>query len=604
MNIEHILKSWECTVDESFAKAKKDLSKLVPVKKQVTKNGKSYMTTVYVSKKEAENMKSAPHKPEAKEEPKKTESKLSSVEINKHLRPIRKALGTEKYKEYLKAHGITWEENKENAGADTMRASSAAKKFLEKGGHLDKELFNHMNKGGSVEEFKKQKEQKKAEAEAQKKAEEEAKKKAEAEAKKKAEEEAKKKAEEEAKKKADEEAKKKAEPKGDKPKNTVEIQKQLRPIRKALGTAKYKEYLKAHGISWEENKENEGADTMRASSAAKKFLENGGTLDTDLFEHMKKGGKVSDYEKKTQPKVDEPKADEPKADEPKKKKKKTKKELIAELGDYFKPISLAMPTEFKKYEQHAEDPELKEFFEGLKEVATQEDFDKLIKSKGSEKTKVYFSNLTWEMRKHMTEKKKTFGVKGYKYGFGSTYGKLGNSLNTNKTELTSTQLSKVKAYTGSGYSGLNKYLRDLGDGVTTEKKQNYEDFAKVLNEVLLNDETSTNVMLYRGVKPPAGSDLEKMVNDIKKGNASKYIGANLKDHGFVSTTVKPGQQFSGGIQLHIKAPKGTKGKYINSYSNYKDIEYEYLLPSGTTFEIEEIRQHDSGQIHMLVTVKQ
>src|SRR5690606_7192438 len=54
--------------------------------------------------------------------------KLKAIDVQKHLRPIRKTLGTEKYKEFLQAHGITWERNNNHSGADTMRASMAAKK--------------------------------------------------------------------------------------------------------------------------------------------------------------------------------------------------------------------------------------------------------------------------------------------------------------------------------------------------------------------------------------------------------------------------------------------------------------------------------------------
>lgn len=69
------------------------------------------------------------------------------VDVQKHLRPIRKALGTEKYKEYLKANGITWEENTKSVFADTMRASMAAKKWIEQGNKLDEELYDKMLKG-------------------------------------------------------------------------------------------------------------------------------------------------------------------------------------------------------------------------------------------------------------------------------------------------------------------------------------------------------------------------------------------------------------------------------------------------------------------------
>lgn len=132
-------------------KAKRDKSKLVPVQKQVTRGGKQFMQTFYVSPAEAKQLKEKKKKDSGKS------STKSTVNVKEQLRPIRKALGTERYKEYLKANGITWTPNTESAGADTMRASMATKKWIEAGNSLDEDLYQHMLKGGSVEDYKKNK---------------------------------------------------------------------------------------------------------------------------------------------------------------------------------------------------------------------------------------------------------------------------------------------------------------------------------------------------------------------------------------------------------------------------------------------------------------
>lgn len=134
MSWKYILDDWNNLVEKS----KKNLSKLVPVKKEITRQGKRYMTTVYVKPDEVKN-----------------KAKTKKVDVQKQLRPIRKNLGTERYKEYLKANGISWEPNKENVGADTMRASMAAKKWIEKGNELDKGLYEFMLKGGNPNDYKK-----------------------------------------------------------------------------------------------------------------------------------------------------------------------------------------------------------------------------------------------------------------------------------------------------------------------------------------------------------------------------------------------------------------------------------------------------------------
>lgn len=151
-NFNGIYDEWLNFLD-TLEKGKKNLTKLVPVQKQITRKGKTYTTTVYVSPGEAEKHDAASPKQFADFSVPK--GKIPAVEVQKHLRPIRKILGTDRYKEYLEACGVKWEKNSENAAADTMRASSAAKKFLEGGGQLDVGLFEHMKNGGSVASFKK-----------------------------------------------------------------------------------------------------------------------------------------------------------------------------------------------------------------------------------------------------------------------------------------------------------------------------------------------------------------------------------------------------------------------------------------------------------------
>lgn len=127
------------SVTELIQKSKKG-NGLVPVQKQITRGGTTFTTTVWTRPDE-----------EQKHEKKKKKDddlsvKISASKIQEVLRPIRKELGTERYKDYLIAQGITWERNTENDGADTLRASMAAKKFLEAGGRLDKDLFEEMKK--------------------------------------------------------------------------------------------------------------------------------------------------------------------------------------------------------------------------------------------------------------------------------------------------------------------------------------------------------------------------------------------------------------------------------------------------------------------------
>lgn len=141
--MKEVLDEW----NDLIKKSKKDITKLVPVQKVITRGGKTMTTTVYVNPEEAKQKTRNAKKYEGNAGV--VGKKVDAVDVQSHLKPIRKNLGVDKYKEYLKANGVKWEENKENAGADTMRASMAAKKWIEAGNKLDHDLYQSMLKGDS-----------------------------------------------------------------------------------------------------------------------------------------------------------------------------------------------------------------------------------------------------------------------------------------------------------------------------------------------------------------------------------------------------------------------------------------------------------------------
>lgn len=66
-------------------------------------------------------------------------------ELQTKLRAYRKKVGPERYKEWLKAHGIEWEGN-EHQGVDSMRATMAAAEYLKSGKKLDESLLDGKKK--------------------------------------------------------------------------------------------------------------------------------------------------------------------------------------------------------------------------------------------------------------------------------------------------------------------------------------------------------------------------------------------------------------------------------------------------------------------------
>src|SRR5690606_4630991 len=104
----------------------KSKSKLVPVQKLVTRNGRQHLQTYYVSLEESKKMGYQHH----------TKKKQGKDALTKLLRKVRKQLGSDIYRDMIKANGITWEPS-EHSGVNTMRATMAAYKWLMEGNNLD-----------------------------------------------------------------------------------------------------------------------------------------------------------------------------------------------------------------------------------------------------------------------------------------------------------------------------------------------------------------------------------------------------------------------------------------------------------------------------------
>lgn len=99
---------------------------LVPIQKLVTRNGRQFIQTYYVSMEESKQYGYQHHLPKKK----------GKDALQKLLRLVRKDIGSAAYREMLKANGITWEESPHD-GVNTMRASMAAYQHLMSGGHID-----------------------------------------------------------------------------------------------------------------------------------------------------------------------------------------------------------------------------------------------------------------------------------------------------------------------------------------------------------------------------------------------------------------------------------------------------------------------------------
>jgi hypothetical protein len=176
--------------------------------------------------------------------------------------------------------------------------------------------------------------------------------------------------------------------------------------------------------------------------------------------------------------------------------------------------------------------------------------------------------------------------------------KIGENLNSSdiRSGLSKADRKMVKYYTRDDYMVINEYLRtgkvrkDL-DEFDMESSDEIKDYVKTIDSLIDSNNLQENVMLYRGSDKKAIGDA--MFNDLENGNFDKYLGAEIQDKAFVSTSIAKKRAFKGDIQFSIEAPKGTKAAYIRSLSVSRS-EHEVLLPRDTKFKIKGIEKGESG----------
>lgn len=134
-------------------------------------------------------------------------------------------------------------------------------------------------------------------------------------------------------------------------------------------------------------------------------------------------------------------------------------------------------------------------------------------------------------------------------------------------------------YTSSAYREINGVLRGrLADSLTIRKLA-----AKIVAGMA---PTTENVLVRRGVGLDAFG-LGHTGGARALAGLRKLVGTTFDDAGFSSTSIK--RPFGGDVVMNIKVPKGTPAAYVESITRYKG-EYELLLPPGTKFKVNAVRQ--------------
>jgi hypothetical protein len=155
-----------------------------------------------------------------------------------------------------------------------------------------------------------------------------------------------------------------------------------------------------------------------------------------------------------------------------------------------------------------------------------------------------------------------------------------SKLNGWRVEPTISERDAISSYSRSGYLKMNENLR-FGNYAPDSVKREISSLRGFLDKC----ETQEELYLSRGVTKPA---LDKMFGgDGWRKNSSSLVGSVFTDKGFVSTTPYQGGGFGGDVVMYIKAPKGTKGAYVQDFAASSE-EKEFLIQSDTSFVVRNI----------------
>ena len=153
-------------------------------------------------------------------------------------------------------------------------------------------------------------------------------------------------------------------------------------------------------------------------------------------------------------------------------------------------------------------------------------------------------------------------------------------------------------YTQSGYKNINAALRDRqsfmkGDVHFSIKEQTFQNI-KHMEKFIDKQELKENIVVYRSIDR---SVVEKQLGTLKQSKGRIYSEKAFSSTSPLQASVKGfyGKNKSICIEYHIPKGRG-RGAYINSVSEFKDVEYEYILNTDTKAKIIELKKENDMDI--------
>ena len=166
------------------------------------------------------------------------------------------------------------------------------------------------------------------------------------------------------------------------------------------------------------------------------------------------------------------------------------------------------------------------------------------------------------------------------------------------SKLTVKEALAIYEYT-AGSGTIQRYLagKPISNSFRIKDKVVLDNIVSGLDSAIIKyGGTKDNMILYRG-DSFKNLSLWKNMNVQNYSDLCSYVGKTIESTTYMSTGVSKSGSFDGEIEWIIRAPKGTKGVYVNDISDYfyETNEYEYVVARNSKYRIDKVYQkYDSS----------
>lgn len=151
----------------------------------------------------------------------------------------------------------------------------------------------------------------------------------------------------------------------------------------------------------------------------------------------------------------------------------------------------------------------------------------------------------------------------------------------------------LESYCGLEYDSINESLYNSNFPYTRD----YEEVVNILTDCIDRKTIPDDMIVYRGVPDPEDFFKINIGNMSAEQLSDRFKKELVRHKSFMSTSIdqQVAKNFAGdresGLLLVIRAPKGSKGIFLNDVSPHKE-EKEILFQRGSILRIDKIEKKD------------